>query len=196
MVCWLSSHVFNFLLHNLDIPSEMKEAYQYGIEITISSILNIVLILVCSFVVGDIFAGITYLFIFIFLRSFTGGYHATTYFRCNATFVLTFLITFCYYKAIVYFEISFFASVAIAFLNLIPIVVLSPVPNKHKPLTAEQRKHAYKLSLIIASVISLIGVSLLTLKIPIGAMVITTVTMVSVLMIIETILQRRGIHEC
>lgn len=35
MVCWVSSHVLNFILHNLDIPSEMEEAYQYGIEITI-----------------------------------------------------------------------------------------------------------------------------------------------------------------
>lgn len=196
MVCWISSHIFNFILHNLDIPSEMEEAYQYGIEITISSILNIVLILVCSLVVGDIFAGITYLFIFIFLRSFTGGYHATTYFRCNATFVLTFLITFCFYKAIDYFEIPFFVCEVIAFINLLPIAVLSPVPNKHKPLTAEQRKRAYKLSLIIASGLSLAGLSLLAAKIHVGEMIIATVTMVSVLMITETILQRRGFHEC
>lgn len=108
MVCWVSSRILNFLLHNLDIHPEMKEAYQYGIEITISSILNIVLILVCSLIVGDILAGITYLFIFIFLRSFTGGYHATTYFRCNATFVVTFIITFYFYKAITCFEVPFF----------------------------------------------------------------------------------------
>ncbi len=158
----VSSQILSFLLHNLDISPEMKEAYQYGIEITISSILNIVLILICSLIAGDIFAGITYLFIFIFLRSFTGGYHATTYFRCNATFVVTFILTFCFYKAIIYFEIPFFVCETIALMNLIPIVVLSPVPNKHKPLTAEQRKHSYKLSFIIASVLTLIGLSLRT----------------------------------
>lgn len=196
MVCWVSSRILNFLLHNLDIHPEMKEAYQYGIEITISSILNIILILVCSLIVGDILAGITYLFIFIFLRSFTGGYHATTYFRCNATFVVTFIITFCFYKAITCFEVPFFVCESIALINFLPIVILSPVPNKHKPLTDVQRARSYKLSLIIASALSLIGLSLLTVEIPIGAMIITTVTMVSVLMIIETILQRRGIHEC
>lgn len=196
MVCWISSHILNFLLHNLDIRPEMKDAYQYGIEITISSILNIILILSCSLIVGDVPAGLIYLFIFIFLRSFTGGYHATTYFRCNATFVLTFLVTFCFYKAIVYFEIPFFVSVTIALVNLIPIVVLSPVPNKHKPLAHEQRKRAYKLSIIIALVLSLIGLTLLSINILAGAMMIMTVTMVSVLMIIENILQRSGIHEC
>lgn len=196
MVCWISSHILSFIQHNLNISSEMKAAYQYGIEITISSVLNIVLILVCSLIVGDILAGITYLFIFIFLRSFTGGYHATTYFRCNATFVVAFLITFGFYKAITYFEIPFFWCVTIALINLITIAVLSPVPNKHKPLEDKQRKRSYKLSMIIASVLSLIGLSLLTVKIPIGTMIITTVAMVSVLMITETILQRRGIHEC
>lgn len=196
MICWVSSYVLRFLLNNLDISPEMKEAYQYGIEITISSILNIVLILVCSVIVGNIWAGIIYVFVFIFLRSFTGGYHATTYFRCNATFVITFIVTFTFYKVICFCDLPIFICGLIAVCALIPIAILAPVPNKHKPLTEAQKKRALRLSLIIALVLLIIGLFLLILRIAEGAMIITTVTTVSVLMTIETFLQRRGYHEC
>lgn len=196
MVRLVSSHILNYVLCNLDISSEMKDAYQYGIEITVSSIFNTLLILICSLILGDVIAGLIYLFIFIFLRSFTGGYHATTYFRCNLTFVVTFIITFGLYKIITSFEMPFIVCEIIALLNLITIVVLSPVPNKYKPLTDEQRKRAFILSIVISSILSLSGLTLLMANISAGAIIIMTVTMVSVLMIIETIMQRRGYHEC
>ncbi|MDE7194164.1 MAG: accessory gene regulator B family protein [Oscillospiraceae bacterium] len=192
MVCWISSKILVFISKFMEISPEMKDAYQYGIEITVSSIFNIILVLLCSMALGDIFAGITYLFVFIFLRSFTGGYHATTYFRCNITMVFTFLITCVSYKIIVHYELPLFICEAIALINLIPIVIFSPVPNKHKPLIDSQRKRYYKLSLLIASVLSLVGLILYTLEISVGAMIIITVTMVSVLIIVEIFMQRRG----
>lgn len=195
MIRRISAQVLNFISNHLDILPEMKDIYQYGIEITISSIFNAVLVLLCSLVLGDIFAGLIYFFIFVFLRSFTGGYHATTYFRCNLTMVVTFIITFVLYKIIICFEFPLFVCEALALLNLIPIAVFSPVPNKHKPLTDAQKKRSFKLSIIISSALSLIGLMCLALKISIGAVIITTVTMISVLMIIEIFMQRRGYHE-
>ncbi len=190
MVCWISSKILSFISKFMKISPEMKDVYQYGIEITISSIFNITLVLLCSLALGNVLAGITYLFVFIFLRSFTGGYHATTYLRCNITMVVTFIITFILYKIITYYAVPLFVCEAISLVNLIPIVIFSPVPNKHKPLTNVQRKRSYKLSLLIASALSLIGLILYTLEIPIGAMIIITVSMVSVLILIEIIIEK------
>lgn len=195
MVHWISSKIFSFICKFMEISPEMKDIYQYGIEITISSIINVMLILLCSLALGDIFAGITYLAIFIFLRSFTGGYHASTYLRCNITMVVTFIITFVLYKIITSYAFPLFICETVALVNLIPIIIFSPVPNKHKPLNDAQRKRSYELSLLIASALSLIGLILYTLGIPIGAMIITAVTMVSVLIIIEIFMQRRKYHE-
>ena len=195
MVRWISSKILAFISRFMEVSPEMKDVYQYGIEITISSIFNIILVLVCALALNDILAGITYLFIFVFLRSFTGGYHATTYLRCNITMVVTFLITCVSYKIIVHYAPPLFICEAIALINLIPIIIFSPVPNKHKPLTDAQRKRSYKLSLLIASVLSLVGLILYTLEISVGAMIIITVTMISVLIIVEIFMQRRGYHE-
>ncbi|MCM1061639.1 MAG: accessory gene regulator B family protein [Eubacterium sp.] len=195
MVRWLSAKILSFISKFVEISPEAKDVYQYGIEITLSSMFNIILVALCSLVLGDILAGMIYLFIFIFLRSFTGGYHATTYLRCNITMVVTFIITFAMYKIIKHYALPLFICETIALVNLIPIIICAPVPNKHKPLTEAKRKRSYKLSILIASMLSLIGLILYTLEIPIGAMIIMTVTMVSVLIIIEIFMQRRGYHE-
>ena len=195
MVCWLSTKILSFISNFMQIESDMKSIYQYGLEITISSVLNVMLVLMCSLVVGDIFTGIIYLFIFIFLRSFTGGYHATTYFRCNLTMMATFFITFIEYKIITDYTYPIYICEVISLLNLIPIVIFSPVKNKHKPLNDLQIERSNKLSFIIASVLSVIGLVMYTMEIWIGAMIIMTITTVASLMIVEVIMQRRGYHE-
>lgn len=195
MVCRISAKILSFVSKFVNMSPEMKDIYQYGIEIIVSTVFNIVLVLVCSLVLCDVLAGLIYLFIFIFLRSFTGGYHATTYLRCNITMMVTFIITFVLYRLISYFALPLFVCEAIALVNLIPIIIFSPVPNKHKPLTDAQRKRSYKLSILIASILSLIGLILYTLELSIGAMIILTVTMVAVLIIIEMFMRRRGYHE-
>lgn len=195
MVCWISAKTLTFISKLMEIPPEAKAAYQYGIEIMISSIFNIALVTLCSLALGDILSGITYLFVFIFLRTYTGGYHATTYLRCNITMVVTYIITFVLYKIITYYAIPLFVCETIALVDLIPIIICAPVPNKHKPLTDTQGNRSHKLSILIASILSLIGLILYTLEIPIGVMIIMTVTMVSVLIIIEIFMQRRGYHE-
>ena len=65
----------------------------------------------------------------------------------------------------------------------------------HDSVTIHGGKRSYKLSILIASVLSLIGLILYTLEFSIGAMIIITVTMVSVLIIIEIFMRRRGYHE-
>lgn len=135
MVLWLSSKILSFVSRFVQIPPEMKDIYQYGIEITISFIFNVVLVLLCSIALTDMLAGIVYLFIFIILRSFTGGYHAKTYLKCNAIMVLTFVITFILYKITTHYALPSYVCELITLLNLIPIIKFAPVTNNNKPLT-------------------------------------------------------------
>lgn len=195
MICQISEKILKFTSKHIEISSEMKDVYQYGIEITLSSMLNMTLVLLCSLILGNFIAGLLYLSIFIFLRSFTGGYHATSYFRCNLTFVSTFIITFFAYNVISGCQFSIYICGTLTFASFIPIALFSPVPNKHKPLSDKQRKNAFVRSIIITSVLSVTGLVLLALKISFGAMIINTVAMISVLILVETFMQRRGYHE-
>ena len=56
MIKKLSQYILRYLLHNdvIKDTNDEKEYYQYGIEITISSILNIILILVIGLITWNI----------------------------------------------------------------------------------------------------------------------------------------------
>lgn len=195
MVTKISTQILQYILEHTYIPDNMKDIYLYGIEITISSMLNVILVFLCSLINGEVIAGLIYLTIFVFLRSFTGGYHATTYFRCNATMVITYILTTALYKIIENYEYALLICAAITFVDLIPIILYTPVFNIHKPLNQTERSRTHILSIIITSTLFGIGITLLTLGVLEGIMIITTVTAVSVLIIVEICMQRRGYHE-
>lgn len=75
MIQLLSKKILAFITRNTKIPIDETDVYKYGIEITISSVLNIVLIIILSLLLGNFVSGICFLFCFILLRQFTGGYH-------------------------------------------------------------------------------------------------------------------------
>lgn len=70
-----SGRILSFLVKNTSLPEEETDVYKYGIEITISSLFNIILIIMLSLIFGSIVSGICFLSCFILLRQFTGGYH-------------------------------------------------------------------------------------------------------------------------
>lgn len=195
MINKASSKILKYICEYADIPSDKEAVYKYGIEITLSSIFNIVLVMISSILIGDILSGVIYLAIFVFLRSFTGGYHATTYLRCNATMVITFILTTILYRVIKHCVHSFIICGIISLICLLPIVMFAPVPNIHKPLDKLHKRISHNMSIIIAFILSLIGLMLLYFGVSFGIMIITTVAMVSVLIIVEIIMQRRGYHE-
>lgn len=89
------SGILNFLTEQEAIgkADEVQDFYRYGIEITISSMLNIVLVLLMGALTGHLLESVIYLAVFIAVRVITGGYHADTYFRCNLLMCSTFIAT-------------------------------------------------------------------------------------------------------
>ena len=92
MIKIIANWILNLVCKNCDIPNDLREAYQYGIGITISSIFNILLILLTSLLFRDVLSGVIFLLCFISLRTYSGGYHATTYLRCSIVFLLTYIL--------------------------------------------------------------------------------------------------------
>ena len=59
------------------------EYYRYGIEVALSSLLNLAIIIIIGIISMHIIESLIFLIVFIFVRQVTGGYHADTYFKCN-----------------------------------------------------------------------------------------------------------------
>ena len=115
---YLVSKIVTFLTEQEVISSEsdVQDFYRYGIEISISSFLNIFLVLL----------------LFILIRSFTGGYHADTYFRCNLLMCITFILTVlsnCMFSN----KLSLSIIIVLICVTELIVSVLGPIENKNKP---------------------------------------------------------------
>ena len=136
----ISQKILAFICRNMQVDEEMKEIYKYGIEISVSSLINLMLIIFGGLLLGDLPAGLIFMILFIFLRSYTGGYHAETYLRCNIAFVFTFGVTFFVAQVISKLEYGMIISFVLLLLSYIPIWIFAPVKNRHKYLSEEKKK--------------------------------------------------------
>lgn len=191
MIKRLADNLTKFICSHVGMPPEMVEVYRYGFEITISSLLNIILVLCCGLIIGDILASVVYLFVFILLRIFTGGYHATSYLRCNIVMILSFLLTYALYRTLIWLNTDIRILEAIMLANGLPIIIFSPVKNVHKELTTKKAKKFRAISITIYICLSALALAAILFEIQYGTSIIVTLTAVSVMILIEIIIHKK-----
>ena len=195
MIKRLADILTKFICSHINAPPEMADVYRYGFEITISSILNIILVLCCGIIMDDVLASVVYLFVFILIRIFTGGYHATSYLRCNIVMVVSFLLTYALYRVLIGLNTDIRILEAILLANGLPIIIFSPVKNPHKELTPKKAKKFRVISIVIYICLSALALAAILFEIQYGTLIIVTLTTVSVMILVEIFMQRRGYHE-
>lgn len=177
---YLISKILTFITEQNGISNdeEVQDFYRYGIEISISSLLNIILVLLVGLLIGHLLESVVYLILFILIRSFTGGYHADTYFRCNllmcTTFVLTVLV-----NTVLTGRISLSMAMGISGLTEITVLALGPIENKNKPIDESKRGKLKIAGFIITFIIN--GVGIFMRKSYIGSMILFTCLLIAIL---------------
>lgn len=136
------------LILNLITNSQLAIC-NYGIEVLISSIINILTILLCSLFFNTVWHGIIFLIVFVPLRTTLGGYHAKTRIKC-------FLISMLLYGAISSFQLIlnlFLHGLAIWILLLLItttyILLCKPIENIHHPIKQSIKSKNKTFSLVL-----------------------------------------------
>lgn len=191
---YLTSKILKFITYQNVISSddEVQDFYKYGIEITISSLLNIILVLTIGLLIGHVLESIIYLSLFILIRSFTGGYHADTYFRCNLLMCVTFILT-VFANIITSDKITLSIAIGLVCLTEITVVLLGPIENKNKPIDGSKKPKLKIMGLIVTLTVNYIGI--IFVKSYIGTMIIFTCLLIAALMAAAIIKEKRGV-EC
>lgn len=196
---YLVSQIVNFITEQdvISDESDVQDFYRYGIEISISSLLNIVLVVIAGILIHHIIESIVFLSLFILIRSFTGGYHADTYFRCNLLMCTTFILT---ALANSIFSNKFSLSIIIVLICVTELIVsiLGPIENKNKPIDDSKK---IKLKITGTAMTSIINCAGLILRESyLGTMIIFTTFLIVLLMIAakvkEAKIQERGGNSC
>ncbi len=196
MIDYISNKILYYLLKN-DVISDNEDDrahYKYGIEITISSFLNIILVVILGMIFSKIELAIVFLLLFISIRQLTGGYHAKSYFRCNLTMCVSFCC--CIFATTIlkkYFNMIFLIIHII--LSSIIILAFCPVSNENKPIKPEARNKYKITSFVVSNFFSVLGYFIYSRSKEIGLFIIMTIILINVLVIISQFTERRKSNE-
>lgn len=151
------------------IMTEYEEAYIYGVQLLLSTLINISCIALISAVAGYSYVWIPFLLGFIPIRITAGGYHAKTPLLCSIIFCGTYCIGLVMLEAI-----HDTALIPVCLLNSIMAITVvylySPLPAHNKPLSQKEMERKRTLSILIVSVLFLSMVVSCSLKIGVEVM--------------------------
>ena len=152
MIDLLSSKISSKFVEHKIITEDMVDIYKYGVEITISSIIGFILILIIGLIFKSLIQALIFYIIFIILRSFTGGYHASSYLKCNLIFSIVASLVIFFSKAAT--EVRFSTGIInILFLPALSVFIwLAPIVNPNK-LIEKKRRIYFKTGSVLAAVI-------------------------------------------
>ena len=166
------------------------EYYRYGIEVALSSLLNLAIIIIIGIISMHIIESLIFLIVFIFVRQVTGGYHADTYFKCNLYLCLSFVLLLISYD---FFSNNnnIYLVTAINIVSLLIISIFSPVENKNKPIAKANRKGLKIKSIVFSIIISIISIILHCKSIKYGSILPLILLLISMLIIVAKLKERR-----
>lgn len=131
-----------FVLNNL-ISNEDAPVYAYGIELMLATILNTIVVCAIGIALGRFIETILFLASFAVLRSFGGGYHASTHVKCLLVLVASFAANMVVLR-IVPADYILVTSLVLQLVSIHLIFKYAPVESENKPLS-DKEKQSYKM---------------------------------------------------
>lgn len=128
------------------IKSEDRELYEYALYCIFLTFSPIFLAIVFGLLYGAVWRSLLIIFPFMVIRKFSGGYHAKTATTCllSSSLLLIMCITLSFYIN------SSLVLIGITVGTTISLICFSPIDNKNRPLSEEEKKHYKQITVTIA----------------------------------------------
>lgn len=194
MYAILSGKITAFLITYHAVREEDREIYCYGLELLLSSIVNLIIVLSLGYLFNRFFQTVLFLVVFCPLRQFSGGIHAANHFKCSLYFIISILICFWLEKT---WLINADNVVLLCMLTVssLCIALLSPIEDRNKPLTNQERLSFKKRNFAVLIIWDLvISFDLLLFRFSINYLLysIMAVMLLSVLLVVGYLKNKRG----
>lgn len=188
----LALKLSKYFLDQKIISQENYDISVYGGELLISFIISTVLILLSGMLFNRLVQTVLFLTIFIFMRRYTGGYHAPSHFKCKLTTIATHLLVLGLSE---WTTVGLTNYIIILVLGSIVILLIGPIENSNKPLSIFQKSQNKRISLVLYILIMIICTILHIHHSMYSSSILYSAMMVIVLMIIaqlQTRLENKG----
>ncbi len=135
----MAQRIASFLVSKGAAVPDDIDVQIYGLQVILSTSVNLVAALLFSFIMGQLSFGISFLIAFMLLRRFTGGYHANSYLGCFLSLQAMLLVGFASQRL---YEsgISVVFPWVLTAVSIVLIFVLAPIDHVNKPSTPASRK--------------------------------------------------------
>lgn len=193
MIAKLSRIIADFFIRQKVVPEEQREVYEYGFELSISSVIGILIVLAIGLFSGRFWESVVFYIVFCFTRLFTGGYHAPNHLLCKITFagaLLAILAVDWLLK-----EIESYYWFILHFYSLIVVCWLAPVENSNKELTERQKVKCKVISIVAMAVWLAVMLLFRVLDSELDHIVALTLFCVANLMLLGNYYERRNKNE-
>jgi len=165
MIAKLAKSTACFFVKNKLIEKEDEEIYEYGMELLLSTVFNLIAAILVAVLTDSFIPCLIELTAFVTIRIYAGGYHADTHMGCMITLIIVQILF-----------VTIIKSVSIGILKpIIPfmlimsvylIVILAPVAHPNKPLPDNLRNKLRKKAYISATIWTLFSLTFLLLDMP------------------------------
>lgn len=149
----MSKRFTEVLVENGCIRTDQVEVCAYGLEIMISTILQITSILVLSLFIKKFAETMLFFLAFVPLRIYAGGFHAKTKLNCYLTSIAVYAVFTCVLKTISG-RYDLYIGVPSGILDVIIVFAFAPIVHKNRVMNVKEKK-LYKIASRVIVVVEL-----------------------------------------
>lgn len=182
----LSKKISAFVCGTDCAEEDERSVIEFGIGILLAKMLNLITEIIIGCLFSMLFETVIFLLAFSFLRSYAGGFHASSSLKC---YILSSAIMSAALLIIRYADMTI-ANIAFALFGTVICLIFAPVESKNKPLDEVEKSVYSKRALIILFLILSVMICSYFLHIN---FIFTTL---SVVMLIEGIMLILGKIQC
>lgn len=185
MIKYLSENITAFFIYKEIINHEEKDIFVYGLHLIISSIIGIAIILTIGLSINRMIDTLVFLFVFISVRTYSGGYHASTYTKCNLTLISIYLIIIIATNIVPIKYLNALSHCTVITTILI-VLKYAPIENKNKKLTILQKKTNKRISLFLIYLDYSIALIFFRIGMQFSHTIILTLILISILILVKS----------
>lgn len=145
MIAYCSEKLSDWLIRNRAVKKEDRELYEYAIYIVVLTCMPLMVFFLACLFLGTLTEGMLFLFTFMVIRKFSGGYHAKRAEICFFLSSVILIVTMTVIDHIAYSRILFILTSAAAMI----IMVFCPVDSENRRLDQEEHSQYKKVSCLL-----------------------------------------------
>ena len=149
MIKKLADKIALFYTRQKIIPIDELDVYSYGFELILSAVFNLSLVIAVAIIFNIPLQAFLFVFSFIIIRSFGGGYHAKTHMVCVWAFFIVF-VSLSFVLNLLPMHTAPIVIFASSLTSLLFIWIAAPVEAKNKKLSDSKQKRLKRICRLIA----------------------------------------------